>query len=199
MEDSSRRERHVDVVVNSCKENPMSRHPGSPQLKRSNGIVRRARFAVVAGIAAAFMLVGVSPSSADVFSPVSTLVTSHARLGSTDCFATFGPVQDPAPLAAGFRIIAGAEVNCQSRHAQVAVTVRQFVLSGAWYEVGRGAGAVYTNSAGFGNRILELNVGCQHAAFPGGYWETGVYVQIDGHGYGWIYSPSNSKPIFGNC
>jgi hypothetical protein len=175
----------------------MPRRSANPRVSFPSHLVRSVRYAVVAGLAAAFMLAGVSSASADVFSPASWLVSSNVRVGSTDCFVTYGPVKDPNPPATGFRLIAGAQVNCQTRHAQIGVTVRQYVYKSIWYQVGNGIGTVYTNSAGFGSRILEMNVGCQHSAFPDGYWETGAYVTIDGHGYGWYYSPYSQ--VGGNC
>jgi hypothetical protein len=167
----------------------------------SAGLARRSRMALVAALAVACLLATAATASADQFNPFTNqwgqnLTQTQWLPGG--CYVVYGPVVDPAVGVGGsnYRTIGGASVNCDTGHHTIGATVREYAAAdpynGPFYQVGNGIGTVFTNSAGFGSKILELNLGC--TGYNTWYWQTRVYVTIDSHAYGWYYSPWSTKP-----
>jgi hypothetical protein len=146
---------------------------------------RGARAAIVAALAAVCLLAVASTAGADTFN--NSLSYNYPLLAG--CNVTVGPVFDNGHTVANYRTIGGATVNCNTGHHTIGATVREYWSPGGTApvrELGNGIGTVFSNSAGFSGKILELNVGC----IGRGFWvQTRVYVTIDGYGSGWLPSP----------
>jgi hypothetical protein len=160
-------------------------------------INRRSRLALVAALAT-LPLALAATASADNFSRYTgqgnaPLTKSYSYDG---CIITVGPVQDPSGGTSNYRTIAGLQVHyCSSRHT-ISATVAERASNGpSVWQVGGERSTTFYNAHGFGNSILEDNLGCVGTGY---YWQTAAYVSIDGHSPGWLYSPwSNWKS--GGC
>jgi hypothetical protein len=181
-----------------------SMHPQRGGTGTVSSMRRRFRLAAVAAVAVAGSLLCVGSAEADNWG---AFAGSYKNYTWWNCSIRVGAVQDPGSDYYHYQSIGGGAVSCSGRHSAISATVREYESAygngyGAW-ERGSGNWTTFSNSYGWGSgwfgtgsdyRILEDYAGCGGQGF---YWQTRIYVTIDGYGSGWLPSPWVSKS--GGC